>query len=56
MFIHYKGVSCMNKKEDKAILSEKDKKIISQNKNICTESHGKGCDNLPENKINNKLN
>ena len=46
----------MNKKITKVILSEKDKKIISQNKNICTDTHGKGCDYVSDNKINNKLN
>lgn len=36
----------MNKKTLKVYLSEKDKKTILQNKNICTESHGKGCNDL----------
>lgn len=35
----------MDPKIQKIKLTEADKKIIMQNKNICTDLHGKGCDN-----------
>lgn len=46
----------MNKKITRVVLSDKDKKIISQNTNICTEAHGKGCVDLSKENINKKLN
>jgi hypothetical protein len=56
IYLKIKGAGYMNKKANTAVLSDKDKKIISQNKDICTESHGNGCIIKPENKINDKLN
>jgi hypothetical protein len=46
----------MSKKKVKVLLSEKDKNIISQNANICTDTHGKGCNDLVKINNNNKLN
>ena len=37
-------------------LTEKDKKTILLNSNICTESHGKGCNDLSNIEKNKKLN
>jgi hypothetical protein len=37
-------------------LTERDKKIIVKNSNICTDSHGKGCAEVDKNEHNRKLN
>jgi hypothetical protein len=54
MSIESEGANNMNKKTVKVLLSEKDKNIISQNANICTDTHGKGCNDLAN--INNNNN
>ena len=46
----------MGKKITIAVLSDKDKKIILQNTDICTETHGKGCNDLINSSHNKKLN
>ncbi|MCX7922302.1 MAG: hypothetical protein N3B21_09870 [Clostridia bacterium] len=40
-------------KLNKIKLTEKDKKVITANTNICTDTHGKGC-NTDSSKENNK--
>lgn len=43
----------MNKKPKKIKLNDNDKKIISKNSNICTDTHGEGC-RLSEDTSKNK--
>lgn len=45
-----------NKKTVVLKLNEKDRKIIIKNSNICTDSHGKNCNNIESNEKNKKLN
>jgi hypothetical protein len=58
MNIELEGANHMNKKKVRVLLSEKDKNIISKNANICTDTHGKGCNDLANinNNNNKKLN
>lgn len=44
------------KKAGLSKLTDKDKKIIVRNSNICTDSHGKGCNTSTSNEQNKKLN
>lgn len=37
-------------------LTDKDRKIIIRNSNICTDSHGKNCNIVNSNEQNKKLN
>jgi len=37
-------------------LTEKDKKTITKNSNICTDMHGKSCDTINPNEKNKSLN
>jgi hypothetical protein len=46
----------MNKDLKHIKLSDKDKKIITKNMDICTDLHGKGCEGMNNNESNKKLN
>jgi hypothetical protein len=40
----------MNKKSAKAKLTEGDRRILSANNNLCTDTHGEGCSKQNEKK------